>query len=476
MALWACALTALSLPAQEGPPRLSLAAATSLEKAKDLLQHDDVPNAILMLENQLPCGRQHADYVQTTVEAYSKQLRRYQDEGKVTQAAMLWDKIKELQTENLIRPVQQEVKQTQATPPSQLTEAEQAFQNKDFAKARQHFQNAQDRQESFSVGAKERFAYCRLQSVAARLNAAQGQIGDDRPQLEREVREALTLAPRLEFGKELLHRLQVGPQRITQAIQHLPRKEGSWSVSVSKHFRAYHSDPQLAEQVLQIAEQTRSAVSQKWLGQPVDWSQPCQIYIHPTADSYHRQSGMPATAPGHSDYDADKTDASIIHVRRVFVRADHPHMLTAILPHEVTHVVLNGQFGRKLLPRWADEGMAVLSEPYARIGMHLEPLPKSYQDGKALSLAEILSIENYPPDRSKMANFYGQSVCLVEYLCSLRDARSFVAFMREANQIGEAAAIQKHYGLTLQELDQRLRNWIVTDRMPTLLRKDIAAR
>src|SRR5262245_34833730 len=86
VALCACALTAFSVPAQDGRPRLSLDAATSLEKAKVLLQCDDVLNAILLLENQLPAGRQHTEYVQTTVEAYSKQLRRYQDEGKVTQA------------------------------------------------------------------------------------------------------------------------------------------------------------------------------------------------------------------------------------------------------------------------------------------------------------------------------------------------------------------------------------------------------
>jgi len=157
------------------------------------------------------------------------------------------------------------------------------------------------------------------------------------------------------------------------------------------------------------------------------------------------------------------------------VRADHAHMLSAILPHEVTHVVLNGQFGRKLLPRWADEGMAVVSEPYARIAMHLEPLPQAYQDRKALGLAEILSIDNYPQDRSKVASFYGQSVCLVEYLTTLRGAQGFVAFMREANERGDAAALQRHYGLTLEELELKLRNWIVTDNMPTLMRPDLTA-
>jgi len=143
--------------------------------------------------------------------------------------------------------------------------------------------------------------------------------------------------------------------------------------------------------------------------------------------------------PGHSDYDADKNDASIIHYRRVFVRADHTHMLSAILPHEVTHVVLNGQFGRTLLPRWADEGMAVLSEPYGRIEMHLTPLADTYRQGQALTLQELLTVDDYPRDRSKVASFYGQSVCLVEYLCTIKGPQGFVAFMRDANREGDAA-------------------------------------
>src|SRR5262249_36783281 len=156
-----------------------------------------------------------------------------------------------------------------------------------YTQARQLFQIAFERNEQFSVAAKQRFAYCRLAAVANRLNDAKGQVGDERPQLEREVRAALELAPGPEFGREVVRRLQV-----THAIRHL-NKEGNWSVTASENFKVYHADPQLAEQVLQIAEQTRAAVCHKWLGYPVNWSQPCQIYVHPTADSYHQQSGMP---------------------------------------------------------------------------------------------------------------------------------------------------------------------------------------
>src|SRR5436190_18720332 len=96
VALLGCALTTPPLTAQD-TPRLSLAAETALQQARLLLQKDDIHNAVLLLDTQLDAGRQNPEYVQTVLEAYGKQLRRYQDGGKVNQAAEVWDKMKPLQ-------------------------------------------------------------------------------------------------------------------------------------------------------------------------------------------------------------------------------------------------------------------------------------------------------------------------------------------------------------------------------------------
>lgn len=472
---------------EEAIPGLSPAAQTVLKQARQLLDQNDISNAVILLESQRDAVGKDQEYAATFSRAYQLQFEKLQSEGKLAQAAHVWEKRSKL-------PATPAIKETRTPPPEEkpvivvqqnvppvqqqdhLTAAQQAFEQGEFDKACQCYERGKASGKELTQEIKEQFAYCKLYNIARQLNDAQGKPGAARPQMEREVRAALELAPRLEFGKELLQRLQAEPRRVSTKVRHLQNKEQGWAVCETEHFRIFHTDPQLGEQVAEIAEATRSAVIQRWLGHDVEWSQPCQIYVHPTADSYHRQSGMPATAPGHSDYDADKNDASVIHYRRVFVRADHDHMLSAILPHEVTHVVLNGQFGRKLLPRWADEGTAVLSEPYSRIGMHLEPLPAAYRENRALSLQEILTIEDYPQDRSKVASFYGQSVCLVEYLCQLKGPRQFVAFMRDGNRDGIPAALQQHYGLSMQALESQLQDWIVVQRMPTLMRQTQAIR
>ena len=52
--------------------------------------------------------------------------------------------------------------------------------------------------------------------------------------------------------------------------------------------------------------------------------------------------------------------------------ADIDRILASGLPHEVTHVILADLFPQQQIPRWADEGMAVLTEPREKIDGLLE--------------------------------------------------------------------------------------------------------
>ncbi len=54
--------------------------------------------------------------------------------------------------------------------------------------------------------------------------------------------------------------------------------------------------------------------------------------------------------------------------------------MTAILPHEVTHVVLADLFTTQQIPRWADEGIAVLAEPNAEQEIRAAELQEPLRD------------------------------------------------------------------------------------------------
>jgi hypothetical protein len=146
--------------------------------------------------------------------------------------------------------------------------------------------------------------------------------------------------------------------------------------------------------------------------------------------------------------------------RSIHLRADEPNLLSAVLPHEATHVVLAGQFGDQPVPRWADEGIAVLTEPREKIERHLCNLGKCSREGQLFGLRELVQQSYQPqqdgyPDPRRIGAFYAQSVALVEFLANKQGPQVFTAFLREGLRGGYEPALQRYYGYrSFQELEQ----------------------
>jgi hypothetical protein len=140
--------------------------------------------------------------------------------------------------------------------------------------------------------------------------------------------------------------------------------------------------------------------------------------------------------------------------RRIDLRGDHPRMLSTVLPHEVTHVLLAYRFGAPV-PPWATEGMAVLGEPTESVRRHLLDLPGYRRDGSLWSARQLLEMDNYPPT-SLYGPFYAQSVSLVDFLVRAKGGQAFTQFVRACQQEGCTKALAAHYGWSFQELEQ---NW-----------------
>src|SRR5439155_17065267 len=146
-----------------------------------------------------------------------------------------------------------------------------------------------------------------------------------------------------------------------------------------------------AEQVGQVAERTRASLQRKWFGGNGEtWNPKCDVFLYPTAQDYGRATGQ-QQSPGHSYL---KVENGRPVIRRIYLHGDDANMLSSILPHETTHVVLAGEFGDQLLPRWADEGMAVLTEPRERVERHLDNLLKCQQAGQFFRVQDLIQIED----------------------------------------------------------------------------------
>jgi hypothetical protein len=140
--------------------------------------------------------------------------------------------------------------------------------------------------------------------------------------------------------------------------------------------------------------------------------------------------------------------------RRTDLRADHPQLLNAILPHEVTHVVLADLFTAQQIPRWADEGIAVLAEPraeqYLRAAELLEPLEK----GRVFELSKLMAMDY--PDAKDWSLYYAQSVSLTRFLVEQGPRERFVQFVRDSHKKGNEAALRDVYKIGgFPELQER---------------------
>jgi len=351
-----------------------------------------------------------------------------------------------------------------------LEQAETAFSIKAYERAQTLFEQAHTADRQAAAGCVDQWAYCKLFAVVQALNRP-GVEQLPANDLEREVRQAMSLSPKMElFGKDLLNKITErchgaagsatpgrGPSvsEESQQVRHQPRQgQQGWAVAETTNFRIFHNQStELAERVAQIAEATRSGMARKWFGsEPAEaWSPRCDVYLHPTAQDYSRATSQPADCPGHSTM---STEGERVLSRRIDLHCDDRNMLAAVLPHETTHVVLAGRFPAAL-PRWADEGMAVLTEPREFIERHLRNLPTHHSSGQLFTMERLLQLAEYPEPR-QIGAFYAQSISVVDFLSRQRGPLVFTEFVRDGMRGGYEAALRKHYGMQgFKDLEQR---------------------
>jgi hypothetical protein len=334
-----------------------------------------------------------------------------------------------------------------------LTGADKAYREKQYRTAGRLYEQAHAADPASVAGRHDEWAYCKLFAVKEQFAAADGP-GLDR--LEAEVKAAIVLSPKLqEAGKQYLATIQSRRLGTAAAVRHLEQRVAGWSVAESDYFRIFHKqDRESAEKVVQVAERTRREMDHKWFGKDTDWKLRCDLYLHPTAAEYSRATGKPASWTAHSSI---KLEAGRVVQRKIDLRGDDPDLLSASLPHEATHAVLAGHFGLDLPPRWADEGMALLSEPPAKLDAYRRKLAEARRNRLLFSVRDLMTMEEYPEPARSFA-FYCQSVSLTEFLVNQPGGpEAFVRFVNEALKKGYDSALQKTYNMDMATLEQRWR-------------------
>ncbi|HEV3204971.1 MAG TPA: hypothetical protein VGY77_11335 [Gemmataceae bacterium] len=256
---------------------------------------------------------------------------------------------------------------------------------------------------------------------------------------------------------KILTEVPAGPDNPVP-VRHLDgSNQDDWSVAETANFRVFHRRSRtLGDKAARLVERTRAGLLRKWFGgDPKNWVEPCDVYLHVTREDYRRTTGAPAYSPGHSSF--SWTGRGVMH-RRIDLHCDEPNLLSGILLHETAHGVMAGQFGQRQVPRWADEGMAVLAEPRDTVHHHLRNLPDFRRDGRLFGLRELMEMSQYPP-AERIPAFYAQSISLVQFLSDEKGPHVFTRFIGEGMDKGYEKALKDCYGWDFAELGNRWRRY-----------------
>lgn len=333
-----------------------------------------------------------------------------------------------------------------------LAQANQKFRNKVYDEACELYRQVHKVDETVLLKSKDMYAFCLLnQAVDTLNNPGSGQ----RPvtQVEGDVRLALSLTKNnglSQMGEKILSRLATEKNTVSRpkiAVQHLGRSEQGWEVAETSHFRIFHRQQrEFVEQVAQVAEQTRADMLRKWFGSSARaWQRKCDIFLYDNAQEYSKETGVPVYVPGHSRFESDRKTGEMVS-REIHLHCDETDLLNAVLPHETTHAILAGQFGSVPVPRWVDEGVAVLTEPANKVNLHKSGVTRYRQNRELFGMKELMELDDFP-SAQRISPFYAQSVSVVDYLTRQRGPLVFTQFVRDGLRDGYEMALRRHYNM-----------------------------
>lgn len=203
------------------------------------------------------------------------------------------------------------------------------------------------------------------------------------------------------------------------------------------NFRVTAPSQRIGRLIADAAERARKDAAMTWLGKelPVR-TETCRIMVKISP------SGMGGSTTFNFDGEAVSADMQ--------VEGTLDRILSDVIPHEVTHVVM-AEYFRQPLPRWADEGIALLSESEEEGARHVRLAAQTANAGRLIQLKAFCTTRDYPKD---LLGFYSQSYLLTRTLVDRQDRPTFLNFVGVGMVQGWEAAAKEFYGSTLDDLER----------------------
>jgi len=222
---------------------------------------------------------------------------------------------------------------------------------------------------------------------------------------------------------------------------------GGWAMAVAAHgaglahnenFIVVAADQTLADEVLFKAERFRRDIAREWLERELPPSVGRTI-IH-VEFSGAEDSGLTwaIDSPGRQYH-------------KLWLGISSPETLDPLLAHEIAHIVFATRYPRRL-PAWVEEGIASRYDGRQRVGVRRDILQWYAQTDNWPSLRPIVAASAVIAEDQAT---YSVSVSATEYLLSLSDKATLLAFAETAKTDGCDRALRRHYQIAGVDALQR---------------------
>jgi len=372
------------------------------------------------------------------------------------------------------------------------------FKDRAFGQALECFERALAVQPEIIDKVKNGWLYCKLSNIIDRLNEEGEDISPEQLEsIEKELEEMARYAPesihlhyalgivyqRLEKrnqafeqyalvtnGKgpapESVDELDAVRQKAEEIVQNTPMTfkyspqqtleaasdAGPWQTLEGSHFIVYHHNAEIGRRALAIAEYFTKNALVELVGEPLQFSRKCAIYIFRNEQEYSKASGRPPWTTGHTFF--KKTPGKPV-IHEIYTYQTARDLLRAVIPHETTHAITNEALGFEAgVPLWFKEGIAVLQEPEYNRNHLCDKIRTARTLGTFIPLQELLATEEYPDSKEKNALFYAESMTLVELIIKKSPETAPLKFARSLASEGLPEALKKTYGLNMSALKE----------------------
>jgi RNA polymerase sigma factor (sigma-70 family) len=217
-----------------------------------------------------------------------------------------------------------------------------------------------------------------------------------------------------------------GEPEVSQASEP-PKKDEEPPQPPIVNFRVEAPTLEIARKVGLAAEQYRKKKALEWLGHELaDWPEPCPIRVK-------------LTVAGSDGVTAFAFDNGKVVQQSMSLEGSLERMLNVQLPHEMTHVVLAHHFGTPI-PRWADEGAAILSSAEVERRHYGKQLQKVLSEpDRLIPLRRLFPRMDFSTD---LMALYAEGCSVTRFLVEAKDRKTFLKFIAAGQKNGLRNLVQ----------------------------------